>query len=420
MRGTRLVRDRGGSIIGIVLVVGCSFDPPSQAGAMATSPAGEDSTGTTATSGGEGGSTGGTPASTGSDDATSSASSAGDDGAGDWWDPAFGARRHVTLGTPAGGSLEDFPLLLRLDLASGEYVGISADGRDLRVVDEDGETLLPHEIESFDAGGQAVVWVGIPTLDPDEDGVWLYWGDPTAAAAEQPADVWAGGYAAVWHMNADPLGAAPQVRDSAGSHHGTLQGDMPAEAAVEGRIGAGLRFDGIDDVADMGDVGGDLWQAITLEAWIRPLGERARIVCKATGVQEAEHTYCMSIPNGALQARLETDGQGGSNASHDDLATIELDAWRHVAVTWSSAKGMVRAFVDGEEVDARGQGGATIADSDQGVAIANVNLVDDRYTDGIFDEVRISSVARRPLWLRAQYRTMTGSLATFDPVQTLP
>lgn len=122
--------------------------------------------------------------------------------------PALAATKSVTLrvtGYAGTARLENFQALVKL--SEGAYGFRYADsdgsnGSDLWFEDSSG-TVIPHEIDTWNAGGESFVWVKIPTVLPSTDAdfptaITMHYGD--AAAKRATSDkVWTG-FAGVWHM----------------------------------------------------------------------------------------------------------------------------------------------------------------------------------------------------------------------------
>ena len=104
----------------------------------------------------------------------------------------------------AGEALADFPVLVRL---SSKIPGFSyslfekSDHSDLAFFAVDGETEneCPYEIDTWNASGESLVWVKVPSLAKDKKLVARF-GSQTASGNASAASVWSK-YKAVWHMN---------------------------------------------------------------------------------------------------------------------------------------------------------------------------------------------------------------------------
>ncbi len=163
---------------------------------------------------------------------------------GSWFDGWNRQMRIMFEGYDSSEPLTQFPALVALgtNLPGFSYADFaSADGWDLRFGEVNGTNELPYEIERWNTNGTSLVWVRVSELT-NNAGIVAYWRNATATV--QPSyttngDVWANGYAGVWHL---PDGVTLRGTDStAGRNSGTPRSGA---VAVEGRIGGGGRFDG--------------------------------------------------------------------------------------------------------------------------------------------------------------------------------
>ncbi|MFX0186078.1 MAG: DUF2341 domain-containing protein, partial [Candidatus Hodarchaeota archaeon] len=179
---------------------------------------------------------------------------------------------NITLGAEMGQALTDFPVLISKtddnwkNIDNGGYVGQS-DGGDIFFTSWDGITKLDHEIEEYDpTSGKLIVWVKIPVLDSQTDTeILMYFGNDDASNQEDPNAVWDNNYLAVHHLEENPTG---QINDSTGNNaDATTTGSMNSGDLVDGWIGKGFDFDGIDDgVLSTGTVS---ISAFTYSAWFK-------------------------------------------------------------------------------------------------------------------------------------------------------
>ena len=127
----------------------------------------------------------------------------------------------------------DFPVLVRLSSAIdgfsyADFKGV--DGSDLVFTSSDGETIYPHEIDTWDPNGESLVWVKLPALTSGAT-FKMWYGNPsvtTPAASCSDGSVWSA-YLAVWHMNE---GAA-----DSGAQHVTPTINANATYEANGKIG---------------------------------------------------------------------------------------------------------------------------------------------------------------------------------------
>ena len=108
-----------------------------------------------------------------------------------WWNEEWTARKPISIdtsatGSPIGEAIGPAPLLVRLHAGNFKFEQAKEDGSDLRFVAGDDKTPIKHHVEKYDALlGEALVWVGVPEVKPGtRNGIWLYYRNPKAVAAE--------------------------------------------------------------------------------------------------------------------------------------------------------------------------------------------------------------------------------------------
>ncbi len=127
----------------------------------------------------------------------------------------------------------DFPVLVRLSSAIdgfsyADFKGVN--GSDLVFTSSDGETVYPHEIDTWNPNGESLVWVKLPALTSGA-AFKMWYGNPSAtmpAVSCSDGSVWSA-YLAVWHMNE---GAA-----DSGAQHVTPTINANATYEANGKIG---------------------------------------------------------------------------------------------------------------------------------------------------------------------------------------
>jgi hypothetical protein len=103
-------------------------------------------------------------------------------------------------------TLTNFPVLVRLNTAipGFTYDGFAAEGTDLRFADG-ADTVLAHEIDTWNTNGTSLVWIRMPELTSSTR-IQSYWGAglPRHADSQTDGNVWnAAAYAGVRHLNED-------------------------------------------------------------------------------------------------------------------------------------------------------------------------------------------------------------------------
>lgn len=108
-------------------------------------------------------------------------------------------------------TLTDFPVLVKVSQARNDFdysACLVESGGDLRFADASGN-LLASEVDTWNASGESLVWVKVPSLSKTTV-ITAYYGNATPPAVTA-SDVWSNGYVGVWHLN---QAAAPLAESS--------------------------------------------------------------------------------------------------------------------------------------------------------------------------------------------------------------
>jgi hypothetical protein len=323
----------------------------------------------------------------------------------DWWDRTFARRHRLTFDNSAQtDALDGFPVLVVLTVSRVDYSVMASDGTDLRFVDDDHVTVLPHEIERFDEGGNTFVWVRVPRIDAEstDDHIWLYYGNTAAADAQRPAEVWSDGYHAVYHLEGDGLA------DSTGNHPPLSA--FGESAPVEGRVAGARRFDGVDDYLDTGCT--DQLDSLTVTAWARAAATPQSTFISGPLMREQNYqlTWDHTLPEFRGAASLKAPDWRGAT-----FGTLAADTWYLLGATYEGS--VLRAWVDGrmsaENTDVSGPP-ETSAHPARIARHAFRSDAETPYFEGDVDEVRIVAAPRTASWMNAQALSMTDSFITYE------
>jgi hypothetical protein len=364
----------------LLLVAGCPTPRP----LLPELPAGETGTGGSSTSGGtaasssSSGSTTGDAASTTTetiDGSDSSSSTTGSEvceppeggcmpGPEPWWDEAWDHRRRLEIEVPAGvdASLTDAVVPVRLD-ATLDWACLRDDGGDLRFVTDEG-VLLAHELDEWQPGQAALIWVRLPALDSSWTSPWLYYGN--AAAEAEPAEVWpqALGY----------------LDDATGQHHGQPAEGLDPTYFEDGVLGRAVHYESIlleSRTELMGseeiDAAMAASESFTVTAWLRATPDVAAPTPFRAVVTRGSAHWSMSIrdptvneydffppvymlfSSDCVDPACDPIVDAFDNHFLDGTVPIIEDAvvavWHHAAIVYEPAGGgnfHKRLYVDGE------------------------------------------------------------------------
>lgn len=328
-------------------------------------------------------------------------------------------------------ALADWPLLLtEANLPPEIFTDANADGSDIRASsDEAGTAELAVEVVSFDAGGTAEIWVQVPSVSAVADTtIYLWFGNssatlPAADSAFGSQAVWSNDFAAVWHLEESGDGTAGEYRDStANANHG--QGGGGTGSAVPTRVagvtGYAQQFDGGDYI----DCGGVVHDAdndqIAVTAWVQ-------FSSLATEMAIAGEYGNPDFASGwlfALQGNVANDPLRlllpGVISHYSGVSGLAAGTWYLLAVTYD--KQHVRFFKNGEQISAHAQTAAVVpATRNLFLGAFNIAGTASSKLSGLLDSSRISSVARSPAWIAADYASQSapGTFAAAGTVADL-
>jgi hypothetical protein len=296
------------------------------------------------------------------------------------WNPEWKQRVKIGLNTspdglPIAAAVDSVPVLVRLHTGNFQFVEAKPDGTDLRFISADDKTPLKYHIEKFDGLNElALIWVQLPKLAAGSktDFIWLYYGNPGAAAGDDAKGSYDAAQGLVYHFSERE--AVPQD-STANANHAVRS---TAKVSGSGLIGGGVTFDGNSELAlpSTPSLRSNA-NGLTLSFWIKPVDAADAAIYTQT---EGAAPLKVLMRAGKLVAQ-----SGGLTAT----ASVPLTpgAWQHVAVV---VKDGLALFVAGQE-SARMAG--SVPDL-SGAAVIGKGF------KGDIDELQISTTARSADWIK--------------------
>jgi hypothetical protein len=286
---------------------------------------------------------------------------------------------------PATAVVKEFPVVLRLHGDTFPFASAQTDGADLRVTDASGRSLA-LEIESWDkAAGEAVIWVRVPEIrGAMRQELKLHWGNPQAKSVSDGSKVFSrdNGYLSVWHMG-------QEVKDVVGTLPSKVVGTKP----IEGLIGGARSFAGKEGVFSGDKITGYPTDASshTTSAWIKPTRSNSTIIAwgNEAGGRGSKVRFQLRAPQHLHIDSNFSDVDGPSNLAPDE--------WHYVTHTYDKNDG--RLYLNGQ-LDGKASPTLNI----KSPARLWIGGWYDVYSyEGDMDEVRVSSAARSPDWIKLEY-----------------
>ena len=322
-----------------------------------------------------------------------------------WHDAAWSYRKSITLlASQVSRDLLDFPVLVSLVADADLQARARTDGRDLRFVAADGTSVLAHEIEDYDsATGTLVVWVKVPELMATEDTVLhLYYGNPDGAEQQRPAEVWAAGFSAVYHLVGD---GQVQFQDSSGAGHHATANNFGSDQSMAGQVGVGQYMNGVDQYVEIPQAATQGLATFTFCLWVDTDESRTDLT-----YWRRQSLLGQATPGGSTDDLGITSSGGrlgmwtGLASSDDHIlkdAAINDQVWHHVCV--SNGSGTTTLWLDGASLATLNAGGSL---NNQLFWLGGRagELGGGDHHEGVFDELQMSSVERGQAWIETSYR----------------
>ncbi|WP_316817842.1 LamG-like jellyroll fold domain-containing protein [Pedobacter nyackensis] len=266
---------------------------------------------------------------------------------------------------------------------------------------------IGFQIDSYDpVTGRLICWVQIAELitagRPGFNEIYFYYGGNEAEgySSEETSAIWTMGYQRVWHMGFD---AEPAVSFNAvpglGSNAIGVFG-MNAASFTNGIIGAATSFNGVSDAMHSTP---DTNRNFCISGWIklRQLGTEQMIFAND------------SAGNGCL---LKINAQGkivfdviilGTVSSHVTVEALPVDTW--VFLTASLNGRLKRILLNGLY---KGGGFAPVPGRhNEGSIIIGRSKQNDRYFNGVIDELRVGNVERSIDWILTEYKNQLNPVS---------
>jgi len=333
-----------------------------------------------------------------------------------WWQDEWSYRKQITVDTsPQGGAIDErigrVPLLVRLHTGNFSFQDVQENGADLRFVAGDDETVLNHQIESFDSLlGVAYVWVDVLGLEAGAtQDIWMYYGNPDAPATGNGQTVFDSDYTLVYHFD----GAAGAPVHDATAYGNNANGSAPQ--SVTGVIGQAAGFDGSGALTvDANSLAVPAGGQFTFSAWVRTEQSAGEQLIYAR--RDAGNALLIGIDGS--QPFVEVNGERSAPAP-----AISSGQWQHLAVTADGQQ--VTLYLNGREAsslalalppfattvaiggDVPGYAPSVAdtaeADTQEGQEEPVAAAAPSRNFNGALDEVRVSKQARPAPLLMANY-----------------
>jgi hypothetical protein len=333
-----------------------------------------------------------------------------------------GYRKPLTIASgKVTATVTDFPVLVRLTGDADLMARASASGADALFKDGAG-VLLAFEREYWNqSSGDLRAWVKVPSIPSGSaTTVYLHYGDGTTVDRSDKPGTWSNGFEAVWHLEEAPS-SGTAVKDSSGNNHtSTAITGLTGPDLVAGTIGNGIDFDGSNDYVNFGSIAAtNSGTVLSVSAWVRhtALSSWDAIVQQGNGntqgwwlgVHSPADDMACGLMNGSSADWAWTSGLAPTTG-----------AFRHWAMTYNDASSpRLKGYYDGTlrtlTYDTSCCAGGWNANNGNVLIGCDPGDLTNWCTNGVIDEVRVSTVERSAAWVKAEYDSQVSG-ATFVAV----
>jgi hypothetical protein len=340
-----------------------------------------------------------------------------------WWDDSWSHRVTVDIAPgPLDASLTEYAVPVRL--THRQLTGIS-DGRDLRVIDSNGE-VLTHYLESF-TEESALVWVRVPEVQPGRTTrLHLYLGasEPALGEASSTAAFSSSRYVSVFPMDELVAGEfRSSVPNRAEADRPMLTGPADEERfALElGSLGLASSFRDGRDSAQIDDIG--LYPQAntrrTYSMWVRnsSVFSSSRMLIGARNCG-----FAVEFSAGVVRAQLREDASCESpiimtaEVPYDELETLE---YAHIAASFDTVSGSLAVAFNGRIAEASAPPGAVYSMFD-GARFARVGGREHQdYFRGSMDHLAITADTLTADQLKFEHGVFSGELVSVGIAEPL-
>ncbi len=317
-----------------------------------------------------------------------------------WWDDKWQFRKKIVFDTTATGAdikenLNDTPVLLRLHTGNFNFGGAKEDGSDIRFMSGDDKLPLKFQKELYDnANEMALFWVKVPRImaGSKQDFIWMYYGNKSAAQAQDQGGVYDVNQLLVYHL--DETEGKPRDETA----YGNNPSDFSAEMGVPAVIATGLTLNGSSDrIVIPRSPSLNFSTGFTFSTWIRisQPQNNARIL----SWEDQNKSLIIGIDQTKVFVKSTA---GGQTVQTEKTADLPLESWHHLAVTAEPSKRLT-VYLDGTEMNWVNLPGALPEPASDLCVGASLN--GSGFFSGDLDEIQLSKTARSAEWLRAAFRS---------------
>jgi hypothetical protein len=265
------------------------------------------------------------------------------------------------------------------------------------------------------------VWVGIPTIAASSSAgyFYMYYNNVSVADGQNKTPVWSN-YWAVWHLNENPTGSAPQYLDSTANARDGTAVNNPGR--VTGVIGFAADLGGSTDAVKINqDLSPVIGKDSTFSCWMKSTQNGNNTSWRAPGITGVEQA---GGGNDIFFGWIDGSGYIGVTAGNGGAAKsnfiISNNAWRHVTITRKSSDGSVAFYINGVlNNSGTSETGDKTTYFDLLGEIGDTGGSPENYV-GQLDEVRVYNSIQPAAQIKADFKFMMNTNLIYNTTETYP
>ena len=314
------------------------------------------------------------------------------------------------VGYAGSSTLWQFPALVRIPAGSPIYQDCAADGSDIRFVDAEGY-LVDHEIDTWNANGESLIWVRVPQLEGTSTALLMYFCCRGENVSVNPRNVWAyAGFKGVWHFSGSNADSSPNALVCENS-------STPPSFSAVGSVGTAFSSTGSAFVQTANDprwanYGSDL----TLSCWAKANSVGySRIITSKNAFNDA-NGFELTLQNSATI--YNTIGDGSYAKFQSELNGANCSA-SPVYVTSVMSNGGVTLYSNGA-VTGTSTDSCPLTPSTRALGLGKFPGSSNAGWNGTLDEMRLRWIASSADWVAADYATQcNASFAVLGEIEKI-
>ncbi len=334
--------------------------------------------------------------------------------------------RITFTGYTGSDTLTDFPALIKLPggVPGFAYADAAENGADIYFTDAAGNRVA-HEIDTWNASGDSLIWVRVPSLADATSYVTLHWGGGAAnVPATTDASAFMGDYMGVWHFSSFASSATPDSTTNALTM--TAGGTASQLSLTSSPVGTGMNNS--KSGSNLSTPNSPKWTAytttkqLTVSGWFKSASKTANLRIVTTKSTWTSAGGFEVTTRGTAATELLAGGANKAQYTKTGITNYNSN-WIHFAITYDGTLATPQSVMYVNGVQVNSASGADYNLTSSGNAFTLFSMAGSPGSSsftGNIDEVRLSKSARSADWIMAAYTTMTSptTFATAGAVET--